>query len=86
MPVDAYVKKTVGCVGGEELYKKIGYLVSYLYSYTGPQVFVPTKYSWYNIHYHILTYDMYDFAYVIQMVMASPYHSHVIIMPNHMGV
>jgi hypothetical protein len=45
MPVDVYVKKTVECVGGEELYKRIGYLVSYLYSYTSPQVFVPTKYS-----------------------------------------
>ena len=25
--------------------------------------------------YHILTYDMYDFAYAIQMVKVSPYHS-----------
>jgi hypothetical protein len=25
--------------------------------------------------YHILTYNMYDFAYAIQMVMVSPYHS-----------
>ena len=51
-PVDVYVKKTVGCVGGEELYTQMtGYLENYLYSYTSPQVFVPTKYSLYkNIH------------------------------------
>jgi len=27
-----------------------------------------------NMFYHILTYDMYDFAYAIQMVILSPYH------------
>ena len=28
-----------------------------------------------NCHYHILTYDMYEFAYAIQMATVSPYHS-----------
>jgi Na+-transporting NADH:ubiquinone oxidoreductase subunit NqrE len=28
-----------------------------------------------NIYYHILTCDMYDFAYAIQMLKVSPYHS-----------
>ena len=32
-------------------------------------------YLWTKTCYHTLTYDMYDFAYAIQMVKVSPYHS-----------